>query len=49
MSKDDFIIADEDIDALMEELTHFSRSEAEPFFSDHRSGDPQDFEVRGYL
>ena len=34
MSKDDFIIADEDIDALMDELKHFSPSGAEPFFSE---------------
>lgn len=41
MSKDNFIIADEDIDALMEELTHFSPSGAEPFFSEtNRASSP---------
>ena len=34
MSKDDFIIADEDIDALMDELKHFSPSGSGPFFSE---------------
>ena len=34
MSKDDFIIADEDIDALMDELKHFSPSGSELFFSE---------------